>query len=112
MTQRKNVSAQTAMDIDNEIRAIIDGCYARAKQILIDNREKLEMMADALMQYETIDREQIDAIMEGRRPEPPKGWGNKPGPSAPATGETPAPAPRAADDSGHLPPLDGAAPSH
>ena len=112
VTQRKNVSAQTAMDIDNEIRAIIDGCYQRATKILVENRDKLEMMADALMQYETIDREQIDAIMDGRKPEPPKGWGNKPGPTAPATEEAPAPAPRAADDSGHLPPLGGAAASH
>jgi cell division protease FtsH len=74
VTQRKNVSAQIAMDIDNEIRAIIDRCYSRAKDILVENRDKLEMMADALMQYETIDSGQIDAIMAGRKPEPPKGW--------------------------------------
>ena len=74
VTQRKNVSAQIAMDIDLEIRAIIDRCYGLAKNILIENRDKLEVMADALMQYETIDSEQIDAIMTGRKPEPPKGW--------------------------------------
>lgn len=74
VTQRKNVSAQIAMDIDNEIRAIIDRCYGRAKDILVENRDKLELMADALMQYETIDSEQIEAIMAGRTPEPPKGW--------------------------------------
>jgi cell division protease FtsH len=76
VTQHKNVSEQTAMDIDNEIRAIIDRCYGKAKQILIDHRDKLDMMADALMQYETIDAAQIDAIMAGRRPEPPAGWGS------------------------------------
>ncbi len=74
VTQHKNVSEQTAMDIDNEVRAIIDRCYGKAKQILVDNRDKLDLMAEALMQYETIDVEQINAIMEGRRPEPPAGW--------------------------------------
>jgi cell division protease FtsH len=76
VTQHKNVSAQTAVDIDNEIRAIIDRCYGKARQILVDNRDKLDLMADALMQYETIDAAQIDAIMAGRRPEPPAGWGS------------------------------------
>ncbi|MES2917168.1 MAG: ATP-dependent zinc metalloprotease FtsH [Pseudomonadota bacterium] len=112
VTQRKNVSAQTAMDIDNEIRAIIDGCYQRAKRILVDNRVKLEAMADALMQYETLDRDQIDAIMEGRKPEPPKGWGNKPGSPAPEPEEAPVVAKPAADEEGHLPPIGGPATSH
>lgn len=76
VTQRKNVSAQTAMDIDNEIRAIIDRCYQKAHDILVGNRDKLDLMAEALMQYETIDAEQVDAIMAGRKPEPPKGWGD------------------------------------
>ncbi|MFP5430788.1 MAG: ATP-dependent zinc metalloprotease FtsH [Gammaproteobacteria bacterium] len=76
VTQHKSVSEQTAMDIDNEVRAIIDRCYGRARQILVDNRDKLDLMAEALMQYETIDVEQINAIMEGRRPEPPAGWGS------------------------------------
>lgn len=71
VTQRKNVSAQTAMDIDNEIRAVIDRCYGQAKDILETNRHILEAMADALMQYETIDAGQIDDIMEGKPPRPP-----------------------------------------
>jgi cell division protease FtsH len=79
VTQHKNVSSQTAVDIDNEIRAIIDRCYGKAKEILLDNRDKLDMMAEALMQYETIDAAQIDAIMAGRRPEPPAGWGKDSG---------------------------------
>ena len=111
VTQRKNVSAQTAMDIDNEIRAIIDGCYQRATKILVENRDKLESMSDALMQYETLDRDQIDAIMEGRNPEPPMGWGNKPGTPAPEPEEAPA-AVRPADEGGHLPPIGGPATSH
>lgn len=79
VTQRKNVSAQTAMDIDSEIRSIIDRCYSTAKQILVDNRSKLDMMADALMLYETIDAEQVEAIMAGQKPEPPKDWTDKSG---------------------------------
>jgi len=71
VTQRKNVSAQTAMDIDNEIRAVIDRCYSQAKEILETNRQVLDAMADALMQYETIDAGQIDDIMEGKPPRPP-----------------------------------------
>ncbi|WP_174805144.1 ATP-dependent zinc metalloprotease FtsH [Marinobacter daqiaonensis] len=68
-------SPETAQRIDEEIRNIIDSCYETAKQILVDNRDKLDLMAQALMKYETIDRFQIDDIMEGREPRPPKGWG-------------------------------------
>ncbi|PTQ91007.1 membrane protease FtsH catalytic subunit [Agitococcus lubricus] len=71
VTQRKNVSAQTAMDIDNEIRAVIDRCYTTARQILETNRHLLDAMADALMQYETIDAGQIDDIMAGKPPRAP-----------------------------------------
>lgn len=71
VTQRKNVSAQTAMDIDNEIRAVVDKCYATARDILETNRPILDAMANALMKYETIDSGQIDDIMEGKEPRPP-----------------------------------------
>ena len=60
------MSDETALAIDKEVRSIIDECYAKALQLLEDNRDKLDMMADALMQYETIDSEQIDDIMEGK----------------------------------------------
>jgi cell division protease FtsH len=113
VTQRKNVSAQTAMDIDNEIRAIIDGCYRRAKDILVENRDKLELMSEALMQYETIDREQIDAIMEGRNPEPPKGWDNRPNaPKSTEDAEKPVPAGSVDDGGDKLPPIGGTAAQH
>ena len=82
-------SPETAQRIDEEVRNIIDECYEKARQLLIDNREKLDMMADALMKYETIDRHQIDDIMEGRTPRPPKGWGDS-GPSGGVTVEEPA----------------------
>ena len=70
-------SPETAQRIDEEVRTIIDDCYNTAKQLLIDNMEKLHMMADALMKYETIDGDQISDIMAGREPRPPKGWGDK-----------------------------------
>ena len=70
----KGVSGETARQIDEEVRRIIDECYTRAQQILEENRDKLEMMADALMLYETIDAKQIDDIMSGKKPRRPAGW--------------------------------------
>lgn len=74
VTQQKHVSEQTAEEIDREVRHIIDSCYDKARTLLVDNRDKLETMADALMQYETIDAAMIDDIMAGRQPRPPKDW--------------------------------------
>ena len=62
----KAMSDETALAIDKEVRAIIDECYEKARDLLEEHRSKMDMMAEALMQYETIDSEQIDAIMEGR----------------------------------------------
>ena len=70
----KSVSGETARQIDEEVRRIIDDCYAAAKRILEENRSKLDMMAEALMLYETIDAKQIDDIMSGRKPRRPAGW--------------------------------------
>lgn len=67
-SQHASVSGETAKLIDSEVRSIIDQCYATAKQLLTDNRDKLDAMAEALMKYETIDAEQIDDIMAGRTP--------------------------------------------
>jgi len=72
VTQRKNVSDNTAHDIDKEIRDIIDRNYLRAKKLLDQNQDKLHVMAEALRQYETIDTYQIDDIMEGKTPRPPE----------------------------------------
>ncbi|WPP00583.1 ATP-dependent zinc metalloprotease FtsH [Pseudomonas sp. HR96] len=72
--QSANVSGETAKVIDSEVRSIIDQCYSTAKQILTDNRDKLDAMADALMKYETIDADQIDDIMAGRVPREPRDW--------------------------------------
>ena len=87
MSQRKSMSEQTAEEIDREVRAIIDSCYGRAKQILEDNRDKLDLMAEALMQYETIDAGQIDDIMAGHKPRPPKDWRDQGPGNGAATGD-------------------------
>ncbi|APU31676.1 ATP-dependent zinc metalloprotease FtsH [Ectopseudomonas chengduensis] len=73
-SQASNVSGETAKLIDEEVRRIIDECYATAKKLLVENRDKLDAMAEALMKYETIDAEQIDDIMNGREPREPRGW--------------------------------------
>ncbi|MFK3720780.1 ATP-dependent zinc metalloprotease FtsH [Pseudomonas fulva] len=73
-SQQTSVSGETAKLIDSEVRSIIDQCYATAKQLLTENRDKLDAMAEALMKYETIDAEQIDDIMAGRTPREPRDW--------------------------------------
>ena len=87
VTQHKNVSDETTHLIDEEVRLIIEGQYGRAKEILIENLDKLHAMSDALMKYETIDSAQIDDIMAGREPRPPRDWeDDKPGkPSGPTS---------------------------
>ncbi|HEC17147.1 MAG TPA: ATP-dependent zinc metalloprotease FtsH [Sedimenticola sp.] len=74
VTQHKNVSDDTAHTIDEEIRAIINRNYERADNILNENMEKLHLMAEALIKYETIDSDQIDDIMSGKPPRPPEDW--------------------------------------
>ena len=85
---RPQVSNETAMNIDVEVRSIIDGCYATAEQILEENREKLEIMKDALLEYETIDKAQIDEIMAGRKPSPPESWDDKDSDASPKADES------------------------
>jgi len=74
VTRHKQVSDVTAHAIDEEVRILIDECYGEAKRILETNREKLDVMAGALMKYETIDEQMIKDIMEGREPKPPADW--------------------------------------
>ncbi|WP_123401064.1 ATP-dependent zinc metalloprotease FtsH [Inmirania thermothiophila] len=74
ITRHKTVSEETARAIDEEVRAIIERNYTRAREILTEHRDKLHAMAEALMKYETLDSEQIDDIMAGRPPRPPQGW--------------------------------------
>ncbi|MGY6629760.1 MAG: ATP-dependent zinc metalloprotease FtsH [Wenzhouxiangella sp.] len=80
VTQHKHVSDETHRQLDKEVRRIIDDAYQTATRILEENRDKLELMTEALMRYETIDVKQIDQIMNGHEPDPPEGWddGGKP----------------------------------
>ena len=73
-SQSKTVSDETAIAIDKEVRRIVDECYDKAAKILEENRNLLELMKDALIEYETIDAAQIDDIMEGKKPRPPADW--------------------------------------
>jgi cell division protease FtsH len=74
VTQHKMVSDETAHLIDEEVRRVIDQNYQRAERLLRENRDKLELMAEALIKYETIDTEQIQDIMAGKEPRPPADW--------------------------------------
>ncbi len=84
VTQHKSISNETASKIDEVVRGILDRAYARSKELLTANLDKLHAMAEALLQYETIDAHQIDDIMAGREPGPPADWTkNSPGGSVP-----------------------------
>ena len=72
ITKTTNMSEETMRKVDSEIRRIIDEQYAAARKILEENRDKVEAMAKALLEWETIDSDQIDDIMAGRPPRPPK----------------------------------------
>ncbi|MEY2115413.1 MULTISPECIES: ATP-dependent zinc metalloprotease FtsH [Rhodanobacter] len=88
VTQHKSISNETASKIDEVVRGILDRAYARSKELLTANLDKLHAMADALLQYETIDAHQIDDIMAGRVPGPPADWNKDT-----STGATPPPPP-------------------
>jgi cell division protease FtsH len=75
MNKHKEMSDRTAQQIDDEVRAIIDRNYQRAKEILIANMDSLHLMAESLIKYETIDADQIKEIMSGKEPTPPADWG-------------------------------------
>jgi cell division protease FtsH len=72
ITTHKNVSEVTMQKVDAEIRRIIDEQYGMARKLILDNRDKVEAMAKALLELETIDAEQIQDIMDGRPPRPPR----------------------------------------
>src|SRR5690242_18194098 len=92
VTQHKSISNETASKIDEVVRGILDRAYARSKELLTANLDKLHTMAELLLQYETIDAHQIDDIMAGRQPGPPADWSkNAPG------GSTPPPPPPKSD---------------
>ncbi|MEM6938012.1 MAG: AAA family ATPase, partial [Pseudomonadota bacterium] len=78
VTQHKAVAEETARQIDSEVRRILDEAYDRSTRLLKENEKKMHVMAEALMKYETIDSGQIDDIMDGRTPGPPRDWWDTP----------------------------------
>ena len=72
ITTQKNVSEATMQKVDQEIRRIIDEQYALARRLIEENRDKVETMAKALLEWETLDTEQVEDVMQGRPPRPPK----------------------------------------
>lgn len=92
VTTHQNLSDKTAQQVDDEIRRIIDEQYDRARRIIEDNRDKIEIMAEALLEWETIDANQINEIMAGKKPTPPQ---SQSGGSSGGTGAKPeAPEPK------------------
>ena len=86
ITKQVNMSEATMQKVDREIRRIIDEQYATARRLIEENKDKMHTMARALLEWETIDAEQIDDIMSGRPPRPPKeGSSNSGRPSGPAS---------------------------
>jgi cell division protease FtsH len=101
VTKTTNMSEQTMEKVDAEVRRIIDEQYALARRLIEENSDKMHAMAKALLEWETIDSEQLDDIMAGRAPRPPKDWTPRIPPSGSGgSGGTPAvnpdPAPTAA----------------
>ena len=74
ITRSQNISEKTQQEVDAEVRRILDEQYAIAYKILDENRDKMETMTRALMEWETIDRDQVLEIMEGKQPSPPKDY--------------------------------------
>lgn len=107
VTQHKNVSGETAKTIDEEIRRVIDESYKRAEKILQDNIDKLHVMSDALMEYETIDQWQLADVMEGKPVRKPKDWDKPSGGSGASSNDTEA---KKADD--NVKPIGGPANEH
>ncbi|MCB5364484.1 ATP-dependent metallopeptidase FtsH/Yme1/Tma family protein [Pusillimonas sp. CC-YST705] len=89
VTKTTHVSEATMQKVDQEIRNIIDEQYGVARRLIEDNRDKMEAMAKALLEWETIDADQIEDIMDGRPPRPPKdidSGGSSPDQAPPAAG--------------------------
>jgi len=87
ITTHKNVSEATMQKVDQEIRRVIDEQYSLSRRLLEENRDKVEAMAKALLEYETIDADQINDIMAGMPPRPPKPPQSPPQPQQPPKGD-------------------------
>src|SRR6218665_400005 len=74
VTKTTNMSEKTMEKVDGEVRRIIDEQYHQARRLIEDNSDKIHAMVKALLEWETIDAEQLDDIMAGKAPRPPKDW--------------------------------------
>jgi len=99
VTKTTNMSEQTMQKVDDEVRRIIDEQYSLARRLIEENQDKMHAMAKAMLDWETIDAEQLDDIMAGKPPRPPKDWtprtpssgGDNSGGGTPAVATDPAP---------------------
>jgi cell division protease FtsH len=101
VTKTNNMSEATLQKVDGEVRRIIDQQYTVARTLIEDNQDKIHAMAKALLEWETIDGEQLDDIIAGKPPRPPKDWsprnssvgggGNGPSGGSPAVTTDPTP---------------------
>jgi len=91
VTKTTNMSEATMQKVDSEVRKIIDTQYNLARRLIEEHSDKMHAMATALLEWETIDTEQLDDIMEGKPPRPPKDWSAPPprsgGPSEPVAAD-------------------------
>jgi cell division protease FtsH len=97
VTTHQNMSEETMKAVDKEVRAIIDQQYALARKLLEGNRDKVEAMAKALLEWETLDADQIGDIMAGKPPRPPKPVAPKVPPSSDSGSRGPEPSPAPAE---------------
>ena len=74
MSKARNISEETMQKVDAEVRRIIDEQYSLARKLIEENADKMHAMAKAMLEWETIDMSQLDAIMAGEEPQPPKDW--------------------------------------
>ncbi len=96
VTKTTNISEQTMQKVDGEVRRIIDEQYALARRLIEEHSDKMHAMAKALLEWETIDGEQLDDIMAGKPPRPPKDWAPRNPVGGGGSGGTPAVTPDAA----------------
>ena len=85
VTKTTNISEETMQKVDAEVRRIIDEQYALARGLIEENQDKMHAMATAMLEWETIDSDQLDDIMAGKPPRPPKDWT----PRTPSSGDGP-----------------------
>ena len=89
VTKTTHMSESTMQKVDSEVRKIIDGKYDLARRLITEHSEQMHAMAKALLEWETIEIDQIDDIMQGRPPRPPKDWTPRTPPSGDGSGGAP-----------------------